>query len=243
MKTFKEAVRFQTKMYLISNKFIVPFIVLFACLYVVYYNRHTELVAGYNITSVVCFYLMFIIGLTYNDTIDMTTEQLLVLRLKSERKYYLCNEGVLFVISCIFAGTAIGYSLMANIFTIFTRIDGRLVLWNLIIGLFLHIFISFAGAMTGSIFHNRIFPDRYVLLCSAFVVAVMGVAKELVVKVFSEFRYIMWLFPPVAEYIGYFKGKHIYTLPGMAKGVMVMLIYACVVCLIKERLLIRHKFG
>lgn len=243
MKTFKEAVKFQLKMYLISNKIFVPFVVLFLCLYVVYYNgKLEELVASYNITSVICFYLMFIVGLNYNETIDLTTEQLLVLRLKSERKYYLCNEAVLFLVSCMFAFTAVGYSLLANFLKMFTKVEGRYMIFDLVIGLFLHIIISFAGAMIGSIFHDRIFRDRYTLLCVAFVTAVISIAKELVLKVFAGFRYIMWVFPPVSEYISRFKGKHIYYLKDVGIVVIGLIIYTFVIGAIKEKILIRKKF-
>lgn len=229
MKTFKESVKFQLKIYLISNKILVPFILLIAYLYFDYNHKPIDLVGNYNVSAVVCFYLMFWIGIVYNDVTDITTEQLLILKLQSHRKYYLCNEVVLCILAGIFSMIVIGYSFLANLANAFDLFINGIDVMNVIYGLILHFVSALCGAMVGSLFQYRIFKDKKTMMCIAFVVAIIAIAKDLVIKALAVFKYVVWIFPPIADFIGLFRIATDFTFTATAKGVAMMLIYAAMI--------------
>lgn len=242
MKTIKETIRFQLSLYLKSNKIMVPFIVLVAAVYFIYNQKPQEVVSSFNTTAVICFYIMFWIGLVYNDVTDQTLEQIMILRLKSARKYYLCNEIVLTIIACIISIVAVGYAVFAHVTNGFTLFTGGLHVDQVICSILLHMAASITGGLCGAIFHIRIFKERKTLIFCAFVVAIMAIAKELVAKEIGIFKYISWLFPPVSEFARIYKNVNHYTSLNIAKGIFIMCIYGIIVTIIKEQLLLRNKF-
>lgn len=134
---------------------------------------------------------------------------------------------------------SIAYSLLTNGLSILSGTTGVV---NVLCGLIFHIATAFCGAMTGAFFHNRIINDRRVLLCGAFITAIVAIAKDLIVKQIAIFKYIKWIFPPVCENIGLFKNTQNYNAENVIKSISMMLIYGIIVCVIKDIVLSKKKF-
>ena len=90
MKMINEFVRYQYKQYVLSAKWVIPFIVLLAVFRVMYSILPIDVVSNFSIMSLVLFLIMVGIGMTCQGIEPEVSEQIIILRMQSERKY--CSQ-------------------------------------------------------------------------------------------------------------------------------------------------------
>ncbi len=137
---------------------------------------------------------------------------------------------------------SVGYAVLANITNGFDLFTGGLHISDVAGALLLHFATTFAGGMCGSFFHMRIIKDRKILICGAFIFAILAIAKQLIIKDISVMKYVLWLFPPVSEFAGFYRNSNQFTGLSVVKGLFVMCIYGIIITIIKEALLIKNRF-
>ena len=89
MRMINEFVKYQYKQYVISAKGVIPFIVLLTVFGVMYSILPIGVVNNFSIMSLVLFLIMVGIGMTCQGIEPEVSEQIIILRMQSERKYYI----------------------------------------------------------------------------------------------------------------------------------------------------------
>ena len=101
MKMINEFVKYQYKQYVLSAKWVIPFIVLLAVFSVMYSILPIDVVSNFSIMSLVLFLIMVGIGMTCQGIEPEVSEQIIILRMQSERKYYIGQMLFLWTLSGI----------------------------------------------------------------------------------------------------------------------------------------------
>ena len=89
MKTIYELIRYHFHSYFKSSKFVMPVVILAVVLYCMYTIMPVGIVDSFSISCVYLFLIMVWAGLSYNTLEEPVSEQLMILRVRSETSYYL----------------------------------------------------------------------------------------------------------------------------------------------------------
>ena len=87
MKAIWEMIRYQYKQYMMSAKYVMPLIVLLGTLSMMYSIAPVAIVDSFSMTGIFLFVIMVWIGRTMQGVEPEVSEQVMILRLKSDRKY------------------------------------------------------------------------------------------------------------------------------------------------------------
>ena len=112
MKVICEMIRYQYKQYIMSAKWVMPLIVLLGFVCMMYSMPPVGIVDSFSVTGMVLFAVMVWIGKSMQGLEPEVSEQVMILRLKSERKYYFCH--VIFMICVCVAVTGICIDLLCK---------------------------------------------------------------------------------------------------------------------------------
>lgn len=188
------------------------------------------------------FGIMVWIGVTIQNVEPEVSEQIMILRLKSERKYYVHH--ILFVI-CICAAL----TTLAVIFPIIKNsicrnsLLSRSVIWSDIVGGFLLIFAcAFVGGMVGELFHYRIIQKRYIGIGLTFFVALISICRNGVIADYAVTKYILWVIPPVSDVVSWFSYWEYFDMGKLMGGFVLLLMYGVVIAVVKVELLRKKGF-
>ena len=89
MKIINELVKYQYKQYVLSAKYLVPLIGLLAVFQVMYSIMPIDIVINFMLMSLILFIIMVGVGMTCQRIEPEVSEQIIILRIQSERKYYI----------------------------------------------------------------------------------------------------------------------------------------------------------
>lgn len=243
MKIIIEFIRYQYKQYILSAKYVVPLIVLFAVFGIMYSITPIAVVSNFAIMSLVLFMIMAGSGMTCQEIEPEVSEQIIVLRMQSERKYYIGQ--VLFAM--ILSGMVTVLSLCYPV--IFHYLHKRILftrdIWiSDIIGGFLLMFAcSFVGCMVGGIFSPRILRERKMAAALTIICMLVSLVKIGIADEFPVSKYILWIMPPVSDMASWFMKEDYFQLGKVIEAFFVLMAYGSALAVIKVELSRIRKFG
>lgn len=242
MKIINELVRYQYQQYVLSAKYVVPLIGLFAVFHFMYSLPPAEIVSSYAIMGLVLFVIMVWVGMTCQEIEPEVSEQIIILRMQSERKYYIGQ--------LLFSGVLSGVvTLLSLCFPVVVHylygkvLFARDILVSDITGGILFMFAcSFVGSMVGGIFSPRIIRKRaggivLTIFCALVSVTRIGIVAEVPIS-----KYILWIVPPVSDVVGWFTREEYFEMGKVIGAFFLLMGYGIVFAVIKVELCKIRKF-
>ncbi|MBD5481648.1 MAG: hypothetical protein HDR15_03820 [Lachnospiraceae bacterium] len=242
MKAIWETIRYQYKQYMISAKWVMPFIVLLGTLSMMYSIAPVEIVSSFSMTGIFLFVIMMWIGRTMQGVEPEVSEQVMILRLKSHRKYYLCHIIFMLCICAVVTGVSIVVPVFIHIWS-GNALLSRQFIWSDFVGGGLLMFTcSFVGGMAGELFHIRIMKNSTVGTGLTFFIALLAVCRNGVIAEFAAMKYILWVIPPISDVVSWFTNESYFNMGEVVRGLILLLVYGVVMAVMKVELLRRVKF-
>ena len=242
MRAICEMIRYQYRQYMMSGKCVMPLIVLLGILGLMYSVAPVEIVDSFPITGIFLFVIMAWIGKTMQGVEPEVSEQVMILRLKSDRKYYLCQ--IIFMM-CICAAVT-GISIVVPVFIHMRSgnvLLSRQLIWSDFVGGGLLIFAcSFTGGMAGELFHIRVIKNRNLGIGLTFFITLLAVCRNGVIADYAFMKYSLWVVPPISDVVSWFTNENFFNMGEVMRGFILLLIYGVVMAVVKVELLRRVKF-
>lgn len=242
MKAICEMIRYQYIQYMMSAKWVMPLIVLLGTLSMMYSMAPVEIVDSFSVTGIFLFVIMVWIGKTIQEVEPEVSEQVMILRLKSDRKYYLCQIMFMMCICAAVTGISIVVPVFIHILSGNVLLSRQLIWSDFVGGGLLMLACSFTGGMAGELFHIRIIRNRNVGIGLTFLIALLAVCRNGVIAKFAALKYILWIIPPISDVVSWFTNESYFNMGEVMRGFVLLLIYGGVMAVMKVELLRRVKF-
>lgn len=220
----------------------MPFAILIVYLYGMFTIKPVGVVDSYAMSIVAGFFAMIWLGMTYNTLEDMVSEQILILRIKSDTKYYISDVIFLTVISLII-------SILLAVFPVYQDlVNGKdlflrpLEAMDVISGFVLIFASSFAGGAAGSLLHQRIVKNRRIAVVVTALIALVAVTKGAIGEEFVLFNLVSWLFPPIYDVVKLFTRVEFFEGLNVIRAAVMLLVYGVCVYALKVWLLKKRRF-
>lgn len=242
MKMVCDVMRYQYKQYMFSAKWVMPFVLLIAFIASFYSISPVEIVNSFAITGLVLFAIMVWVGVTTQELEPEISEQIMILRLKSARKYYICHILFLAFLCVIGVLISMGIPLLKNLLVsgiVFSRkVEGT----DVVGGFSLLFACAFTGAMLGELFHVRIIKERTPAVGMTFFVAIFAIVRSGLVEEYPISGFLTWVIPPVSDVVSWFSNASNFDMGKLLGGFTLLMLYAIIMAVIKVRLLCWRKF-
>lgn len=243
MKTMNELIRYQYRQYMLSGKYILPLITLLAVIFVMYTVMPVGVVSSFSMMSLFLFLIMVWVGAVSQEIEPEVSEQIIILRLQSERIYYISQILFMGMVSAVATGISIGVP-MVNHMLHGGRVFGRgILLFDVIGGFLLMCVCSFNGAMVGGIFHPRIVRDRKIGMGATFFLALLAIVRIAVIHRFPVSKFVLWLVPPVSDVVSRFSNQEYFNMGKIMIAFGVLMGYGVIMAVLRVELLRIRKFA
>ena len=242
MKIMREVIQYQYKQYKLSAKWVMPCVVLGVIWAVMYSVAPVNVVSIFSMMGLCLFCIMVWAGVTNQDMEPEVSEQIMILRLQSERKYYWYHifflAGLCFVVTVL----SILVALLKNIMLMNTFFE-RSIIWSDILGGFLLMYAcAFVGAMIGELFHIRIVRERGQGISATFVIALLVLTRNGLVAQYPITKYILWVVPPVSDVVSWFSNGEYFDMGKLMVGFVLLMLYGVILAVVKVEVLCKKKF-
>lgn len=202
---------YHVKSFLSSNKYLMPLLSYIIILGILLSSNISSEKAIYIFSMVVAYFMATWSGFVYADSEEQITEQIMVLKAPSIKKYYISK--VVFVVMWASTFTAIGvlipvlWRIVSSLFTRNTAtikvLFSSVGLQNGLCSLILHLCLTILGGVIGYLLHPRVFYNRKISAIATFSLSVIGIIKgplfeDLKIPVVKILSLIL---PPVYEII------------------------------------------
>lgn len=242
MKVICEMIRYQYRQYMLSAKWVMPLIVLLGILGMMYSIPPVGIVDSFSITGIILFVIMVWIGKTIQGVEPEVSEQVMILRLKSERKYYLCHIIFMMLICVVVTGISIAVPFFIQIGSGNALLSRQLIWSDFVGGGLLMFACSFTGGMLGELFHIRVIQNRKVGIGLTFFIALLAICQNGVIAEYAFTKYIIWVVPPISNVVSWYTNDSYYNMGEVMSGFILLLIYGMVMAVMKVELLRKVKF-
>ena len=242
MKIMNELVRYQYRQYVLSAKYVVPLIGLFAVFQFMYSFPPAEIVSSFAIMGLVLFVIMVWVGMTCQEIEPEVSEQIIILRMKSERKYYIGPVLCSGVLSGVVTLLSIGFPVVVHYLQGKMLFARDILVSDIIGGILLMFACSFVGSMVGGIFSSRIIRKREGGIVLTIFCALVSVTRIGIVENVPISKYILWIVPPVADVVGWFTREEYYDMRKIIGAFFLLMGYGIVLAVVKVELCKIRKF-
>ena len=242
MKVINEFVKYQYKQYVLSAKYIVPLIGLFVVFQIMYSVMPIEIVSNFTLMSLILFIIMVGVGMTCQAIEPEVSEQIIILRIQSERKYYIGQVLFFAVLSATVTLLSLGYPVIDHFLNgkmLFTRNIQRS---DIIGGVLLMFVCSFVGCMVGEIFSPRVIRKRETGMILTIICALISVVRIGIVAEAPILKYILWIVPPVSDMVGWFTRDEYFQMGKVLAAFFILMAYGCALAVIKVEVSRIRKF-
>lgn len=237
-----ELVKYRFKQYIKTSKVAMPLLVLVAVQYVLYSMIPVGVVESFVLSSIYVFLIMVWVSLGVSDLEDPVSEQIIILRIQSEGKFYFSQILFLAALSAAAAFLAVLAPMFLNLVNhnqVFTR---SLTLSDIICSYLLLWASAFLGSSLGDFFPARIMKDRKSAILLTLLITIISVAKGSILDTLPLPAILLCFIPPMSEVFTIFGLDEYFQIGKVVLGVVVLFGYGCVMAVIKVRLLMRNKF-
>lgn len=242
MKIIYDFERYQFYQYFLSAKYVAPLIGLFAVFQFMYSLPPAEIVSSFAIMGLVLFVIMAWVGMSCQEIEPEVSEQLIILRMQSERKYYIGQVLFFGVLSGMVTLLSLCFPVADHYLKGKMLFERDILVSDIIGGILLMFACSFVGSMVGGIFSSRIIRKRALGILLTIFCALVSVTRIGIVAEVPISKYILWIVPPVSDVVGWFSREEYFQM-GKAMGAFFLLMgYGIILAAIKVELYRIRKF-
>ncbi|MDE5866440.1 MAG: hypothetical protein K2H31_07565 [Lachnospiraceae bacterium] len=247
MSRIVELVKYQLRIYFKGSRFIMPFIVVFLFMYMMYTGiGKVEIVDFFCITCYLVFLVMVWTGFSIASAENEVTEQILMLRVNSNSVYYMGKELFLIVIGFLINCICLFFPVIKYVLSIMSQtviFDRSLMVIDVFNAFILLAGCSIVGGALGSFLHPNVMRDRKAAMLITLLASVLTIIKTSIVSEIPVLKFITWILPPVDKiFITY--GKEDFFRLGQTFGIfMILLGYGVVYSLMKNVICDRRKYS
>lgn len=238
----KTLVTYQLHQYLKNSKFVMPLIVLMALLFCNYSVRPAVYIDCLLLADILVFFIMAWVGVTTCSQEPEVSEQIILLRLKGRRAYYISHMVLQLILSFFVALLSILVPVVQNVrggnhffLEEVTRLD--------IFGGFLILFATaFAGSALGEISHSRLIKERKISVSLVFLLAILSVLKGAIIQNVPAAKIILWVLLPVSDGINLFSRASHLSIWAVFGGSGILFLSGIIWSVVKVEILERKGF-
>jgi len=241
MKIFSSLLKYHYRLYVKTNKFIMPVLVWLVFLNLLY-SRPLDIVSSILLSISVLFYIMLWVGISYMESIDPVSEQILLLKVEKRNTYYRSKNVFIFMVGTVFSLMGIAFPVMGNVVNGFAMFTRSLTVWDIFCAFILHIIVAVLGASLGIVFQPRGMKNRKEALLFVTLIAIISITKIGINHAFLFAKYITWLFPPLSDIAVYFNKNDYFSAAAMGKAVLYGGVYSVILLFISNQLLKKKLF-
>jgi len=224
-----------------APKFIIPLGVLILLQFIHYSTVTSPPTDYFNyifLSEIFTFIVAIWLGYISHHFIDETTEQLLILRLRSHIKYYTIRTVFLFLISTSLALISVSIPAIFNFTGLFYQFTPAYFIYSFLIFLG----SSFAGVSLGALFHPRVVPQKAEAPILAIFIALIAVTRYPITQAYPFLTPILWLLPNTSAHHALIPDSTHLTLMTVAFILLTSLAYGFFYSVINIYLLTKNKF-
>ncbi|GAA0076939.1 hypothetical protein UT300005_13170 [Clostridium sp. CTA-5] len=185
--------KYNSKIYLKYNKFMVPFIfyLLFQLIY--YGTGSVDFVSDVTICVSVVFCIMTWMGFGYCELQDWRTEQIVFLKINNGNLYWISKIAFMFIIGILLSLIGVIWPLVSSLNNDGIRVD------SIVLGFLILILSAFMGVLLGMIFQTRIIGNSNKSILILFLIIIITIVKIPIVNECPIMKTFMWILPPVSN--------------------------------------------
>lgn len=200
MKTINELLSYHRLSYFHSSRFVMPLVWLLLLQLGIYTTpRPIGLMDSIFMSCMYTFLIAMWVGLSYNNLEDNISEQLMILRVKSDTLYYLSVTLFLLFLSTIISLISTIAPLLAAIISQQALFDRPYEANDFLCSFLLLLACACSGASLGSLLHPRILKDKKLVLLTALFLVVFVSARLTMIRQYPLSAFVLWVIPPVAD--------------------------------------------
>jgi len=240
VKLFKNLISYFFISYFKNSKSIFSLIFWIGYLHIIYYELDQRWIKV-NIGIIPClFIIMVYVGFTYINNVDMTEEQLIILKVKDVNVYYTSKVCFLYIIGLIFSVIAVIFPLMKNFI-----INNQLFLTTIEVGdvigaLIVLLMVAILGANVGIIFQPRYIKNRNIAIMLTVLLTILSIIKKLISQKCYLTKNILWILPPLGDIISMLDSKMFFKFEDVVVVSSYTLIYS-IILMVVLRLILKRK--
>jgi len=209
-------------------------------LYLGIQRRPTNFLDSIFLAEIFVFVIAIWLGYASNNWTDVITEQLLILRIKSDKVYRSIYVVFLFLVSaCI---SLISISIPAIINLLDWRMFERFSITYFSQSFLLFLGSGFAGISLGALFHSRLMVKDGEKPLYAAGAGLLSITRYSIVNQYGIFNYILWIFPNVSAHHSILSDHSYFTFLNVTSLFLINLFYGVIYSIIKIVLLSKKKF-
>jgi hypothetical protein len=240
MKQYINLMNYHFITYARTNRFIMPLVVWSGLIFAHYRMMPLEVVSSLATSSIYVFFIMIWLGITYFDSVEVVSEQLLLLRVCKRTTYYKSKYLFLILLGALMSFLSVIVPVIynaANNFEMFTR---SLTFMDIFFGFFLHLVITFLGIAVAAIFQPLCIRNRKIALLLAAMVSLVALAKDAIIESYSFLRYLLWIFPPLSDILNLFRDSVVFNPLNIGLAIFIGTLYSLAMIIIAQ-LVIRKR--
>lgn len=242
MKSIINCVKYQYRQYLLSTKFIVPTILYAGLMGFMYSIAPVYAVSIFSLMSLFLFIFMAWMSAMCQDLEPEVSEQIIILRMQSARKYYYSQVLFYAGLCGLITTLSLAYPLLSHYLHGQKLFSRSLVGMDIVGGFLLMFLCSFAGCMVGTVFSPRIVRNPKARIILIVLVVALSVTRIGIVSEHPMTRFFLWIVPPISDLISWFT-KEEYFQPGrLCEACLILLLYGIVLAVVQVELSRSRKF-
>jgi len=238
----KALIKYRFKQYFKTSKFVMPLLILIVVQFVLYSMNPVGVVESFVLSSIFIFVIMVWAGIMSSDLEDPVSEQIIILRIRSEWKYYISQVLFLTVISAVAAAAAIFFPVVINIIDKNQLFIRPLTAADIVCSYFLLWGSALMGSSLGDLFPARVMRDRKMAILLTVLITIISVTKVSLLDTLPLPPILLCVVPPMSEIFAMFGLEEFYSVWKVVLAVIVLMAYGWLMAGLKIKLLIRNKF-
>jgi len=242
MKIFSSLIKYHYSLYVKTNKSVMPVLTWLVFLDFLYSQKPLDIVSSILISSSVLYFIMLWVTISYMESIDPVSEQIVLLKVNNRNTYYYSKNTFVFLLGSALGFIGIVFPVLKNVVSGFTMFTRPITVLDIIFALILHIIVALLGASLGIIFQPRCIKNRKEALMLAILIAIISITKTGINHTFPITKYFTWIFPPMSDIVVYFNKIDYFSLAAMGKSVLFGCVYIAILLFISNQLLKRKLF-
>lgn len=192
-------VKYEVSKYFHTNKIVVPLVLLFGFLGMSYSIQPLEILSSFSICALVLFLMMVWIGISYSEIGYEMMDQTVFIKLQKKNNLFIGKIMMVALLSFLISTISMAMPLFLNVRNGFGLFNRRVVVWDVIGGLMLFLFVCMAGGMIGLLLNQYIVKDRKIAVLLGGMIGLITIVKGGIEAEWPLMKMLTWIFPPVYD--------------------------------------------